>query len=62
MPDKQPNIVFFCWDNFGWGELGCYGGGVLRGAPTPGSTLRGEGLQLLNYNVDAHARRAGRPC
>jgi arylsulfatase A-like enzyme len=30
---KQPNIVVFFWDNFGWGELGCYGGGVLRGAP-----------------------------
>ncbi len=38
MSDKQPNIVFFFWDNFGWGELGCYGGGVLRGAPTHGST------------------------
>ena len=35
MSAKQPNIVFFYWDNFGWGELGCYGGGVLRGAPTP---------------------------
>ena len=33
MSDEQPNIVFFYWDNFGWGELGCYGGGVLRGAP-----------------------------
>jgi hypothetical protein len=31
---ERPNIVFFYWDNFGWGELGCYGGGVLRGAPT----------------------------
>ena len=31
----QPNIVVFFWDNFGWGELGCYGGGVLRGAATP---------------------------
>ena len=27
---KQPNIVFFLWDNLGWGEVGCYGGGVLR--------------------------------
>jgi arylsulfatase len=35
VPDKQPNIVFFFWDNLGWGELGCYVGGVLRGAPTP---------------------------
>ena len=35
MSAKKPNIVFFFWDNFAWGELGCYGGGVLRGAPTP---------------------------
>jgi arylsulfatase A-like enzyme len=50
----KPNIVFFFWDNFGWGELGCYGGGVLRGAPTPRiDQLAGEGLQLLNFNVEA---------
>jgi arylsulfatase A-like enzyme len=30
---EQPNIVVF-WDNWGWGEVGCYGGGVLGGAPT----------------------------
>jgi arylsulfatase len=54
MADKQPNIVFFFWDNFGWGELGCYGGGVLRGAPTPRiDKLAREGLQLLNHNVEA---------
>jgi arylsulfatase len=52
--DQKPNIVFFFWDNFGWGELGCYGGGVLRGAPTPRiDALAGEGLQLLNHNVEA---------
>ena len=34
MSDERPNIVFFLWDNFAWAELGCYGGGVLRGAPT----------------------------
>jgi arylsulfatase len=22
-------------DNLGYGEVGCYGGGILRGAPTP---------------------------
>ena len=54
MADSQPNIVFFWWDNFGWGELGCYGGGVLRGAPTPRiDRLAGEGLRLLNFNVEA---------
>ena len=54
MSDAQPNIVVFFWDNFGWGELGCYGGGVLRGAPTPRiDKLAGEGLKLLNFNVEA---------
>jgi arylsulfatase A-like enzyme len=51
---KQPNIVFILWDNFGWGEVGCYGGGVLRGAPTPRiDALAREGLRLLNFNVEA---------
>ncbi len=50
----KPNIVFFLWDNFAWGELGCYGGGVLRGASTPRiDRLAGEGLRLLNFNVEA---------
>ena len=34
-PDKKPNIVFMLADNLGYGELGAYGGGILRGAPTP---------------------------
>jgi arylsulfatase len=54
MPAEQPNIVVFFWDNFGWGELGCYGGGVLRGAETPRiDELASEGEQLLNFNVEA---------
>jgi arylsulfatase len=31
----KPNIVLIFADNFGYGELGSYGGGVTRGAPTP---------------------------
>jgi arylsulfatase A-like enzyme len=54
MPADRPNIVFFFWDNFGWGEVGCYGGGLLRGAPTPRiDKLASEGLQLLNHNVES---------
>jgi len=52
--DDQPNIVLIFMDNFGWGELGSYGGGVLRGAPTPRiDAIADEGLQLLNFNVEA---------
>ena len=28
--DKKPNIVFMLADNLGYGELGSYGGGILR--------------------------------
>ena len=52
--DKKPNIVFMLADNLGYGELGCYGGGILRGAPTPRiDRLATEGLRLLNFNVEA---------
>ena len=33
--EKKPNIVLVLMDNFGYGEIGVYGGGVTRGAPTP---------------------------
>src|SRR6185369_16421920 len=50
----QPNIVLMLADNLGYGELGCYGGGILRGAATPRiDRLAREGLRLLNYNVEA---------
>ena len=54
MSSKKPNIVFFFWDNLGWGEVGCYGGGILRGAPTPRiDSLAADGMKLLNFNVEA---------
>ncbi|MBO1015005.1 arylsulfatase [Achromobacter sp. SD115] len=52
--DKKPNIVLIVADNLGWGELGCYGGGALRGAPTPNiDRLAAEGLLLQNFNVES---------
>jgi arylsulfatase A-like enzyme len=52
--DKQPNIVLILMDNLGYGELGVYGGGILRGAPTPRiDKLATEGTRLLNFNVEA---------
>lgn len=51
--DTQPNVIFMMTDNLGWGEIGAYGGGILRGAPTPRlDALAAEGMQLLNYNVE----------
>jgi len=50
----QPNIVFMLMDNLGYGEVGCYGGGILRGAATPRiDRLATEGTRLLNFNVEA---------
>jgi arylsulfatase A-like enzyme len=50
----RPNIVLVFMDNFGWGELGTYGGGILRGAPTPRiDSIAADGMQLLNFNVEA---------
>jgi len=50
----RPSFVFILMDNLGYGELGCYGGGILRGAPTPRiDTLAAEGTRLLNFNVEA---------
>jgi arylsulfatase len=48
------NIVLILADNLGWGELGCYGGGALRGAPTPRiDALAAQGLRFLNFNVES---------
>jgi arylsulfatase A-like enzyme len=51
---SKPNIVLMLTDNLGYGELGVYGGGILRGAPTPRiDKLASEGMRLLNFNVEA---------
>jgi arylsulfatase len=50
---EKPNVVVMMVDNLGWGELGCYGGGELRGAATPRlDKLAEEGLLLQNFNVE----------
>jgi len=50
----KPNIVLVFMDNFGWGEPGFNGGGIIRGAPTPRlDALAAEGLRLTNFNVEA---------
>ena len=51
---NQPNIIFMLSDNLGYGDLGCYGGGIIRGAPTPNiDQLAAEGIRFTNFNVEA---------
>ncbi|MEE8261487.1 MAG: arylsulfatase [Gammaproteobacteria bacterium] len=51
---EKPNIVLVFMDNFGWGEPGFNGGGIIRGAATPQlDALAAEGLRLMNFNVEA---------
>lgn len=58
---RKPNIVFILADNLGYGEPGCYGGGVFRGAATPRiDRFAAEGLRLLNFNVEAQCTPAVR--
>jgi arylsulfatase A-like enzyme len=40
---RRPNLLVVLFDDVGWGDFGCYGGGVAVGAPTP--------------NIDRLARR-----
>jgi len=50
---QKPNVVFILADNVGYGDLGSYGGGDLRGAPTPRlDQLAREGLRLTQYLVE----------
>src|SRR5271167_2294626 len=51
--EKKPNVVFILADNVGYGDLGPYGGGELRGAPTPRiDQLAREGLRLTQFLVE----------
>ena len=52
--NKKPNVVFILADNVGYGDLGPYGGGELRGMPTPRTDqLAREGLRLTQFLVEA---------
>jgi arylsulfatase A-like enzyme len=50
---QKPNVVFILADNVGYGDLGSYGGGELRGAPTPRlDELASQGLRLTQFLVE----------
>ena len=50
--EHKPNIVVMVMDNLGWGEIGVYGGGILRGARTPR-------LDWLNANKRPDSEHTG---
>lgn len=46
---RKPNIVILLVDDMGFGDPGCFGGGLLIGAPTPNiDKLATGGLKLLS--------------
>jgi arylsulfatase len=55
---EKPNIILVFMDNFGWGEPGFNGGGIVRGAAIRGAAtprldqIAEEGLRLTNFNVE----------
>ena len=46
---RRPNLLVILFDDVGWGDFGCYGGGAMAGAPTPNiDRLAREGLLLTS--------------
>ena len=46
---RRPNVLVVLMDDVGWGDFGCYGGGVAVGAPTPHiDALAARGLLLTS--------------
>ncbi len=49
----KPNVVIMMADNVGYSDLGPYGGGEVRGMPTPRiDKLASEGLRLTQFLVE----------
>ncbi|WP_413814307.1 hypothetical protein [Bosea sp. Root483D1] len=59
----KPNVLFILADNMGYGDIGVYGGGELRGAPTPRiDRFAAEGLRLTQFSeMRIRQRRARLP-
>ncbi|MGH7493967.1 MAG: sulfatase-like hydrolase/transferase [bacterium] len=50
---NKPNVVVMLADNVGYGDIGAYGAGEVRGMPTPRiDKLASEGLRLTQYLVE----------
>jgi arylsulfatase len=50
---KKPNVVIMLADNVGYGDIGAYGAGEVRGMPTPRiDSIAASGLRLTQYLVE----------
>ncbi len=50
---SKPNVVIMLADNVGYGDIGAYGAGAVRGMPTPRiDQLAAESLRLAQYLVE----------
>ncbi len=50
---KRPNIIYILPDDIGWGETGAYGGGEVRGAPTPRlDEMAAQGIQFTSFYAE----------
>ncbi len=51
---NKPNVVIMLADNVGYGDIGAYGAGEVRGMPTPRiDSIATQGLRLTQYLVEA---------
>ncbi|CAH2401851.1 sulfatase-like hydrolase/transferase [Mesorhizobium ventifaucium] len=51
--EQRPNVVIMLGDNVGYGDIGAYGAGEIRGMPTPRiDQLASESLRLTQYLVE----------
>jgi len=51
--NDKPNVVLMLADNVGWGDIGAFGGGEVRGMPTPNiDRLASEGMQMTQFLVE----------
>jgi len=47
---RKPNIILIVSDDFGYGDMGAYGGGENRGMPTPSlDQIAAEGMQFWSF-------------
>ncbi|CAH2408084.1 arylsulfatase [Mesorhizobium ventifaucium] len=50
---EKPNVVIMLGDNVGYGDIGAYGGGDVRGMPTPRiDEIASSGLRFTQYLVE----------